>query len=265
MKTIAVMAQKGGTGKTTTATTIAYLLAQDGARVLLIDADQQGNTSQIMGSYDPMGEGLERLLEPPENAPPVDEIAQTASWEGQKKRPAVQLRIVPANAALMDANIDMATDAVHDQAHRLKNRLDAAAGSYDYAVIDCGLLLDMTAINALVAADLWIAPIKPGGFEVDGLRRMQEQLEELHQLNDKLVLWALPVMMGRSKAHTQILQHLCTLGAHVMAATVRRSIVAEKYTAAGVPLPVYSPRCGLVEDYRQAVEEIKAWNERGNQ
>lgn len=188
MKIIAIMAQKGGTGKTTTATTLAYDLAQLDGPVLLIDADQQGNASQIMGAYDPTAWGVEKLLEPGTDAASVDDLKQTREWQPKKKAPAVRVDVVAASAALMDANMDVAADTVNDQVHRLQERLAAVSGVYKYAVIDCGLLLDMAVLNALVAADLWIVPVKPGGFEVDGLLRVREQLEELRQLNDGLEL-----------------------------------------------------------------------------
>lgn len=85
MKIIAIMAQKGGTGKTTTATTLAYDLAQLDGPVLLIDADQQGNASQIMGAYDPTAWGVEKLLEPGTDAASVDDLKQTREWQPKKK------------------------------------------------------------------------------------------------------------------------------------------------------------------------------------
>lgn len=209
MKIIAIMAQKGGTGKTTTATTLAYDLAQLDGPVLLIDADQQGNASQIMGAYDPTAWGVEKLLEPGADAASVDDLKQTREWKPKKKAPAVRVDVVAASAALMDANMDVAADTVNDQVHRLQERLAAVSDVYKYAVIDCGLLLDMAVLNALVAADLWIVPVKPGGFEVDGLLRVHEQLEELRQLNDGLELWVLPVVwqeqrpQGRHGSFTQ--------------------------------------------------------------
>ena len=207
MKIIAIMAQKGGTGKTTTATTLAYDLAQLDGPVLLIDADQQGNASQIMGAYDPTAWGVEKLLEPGTDAASVDDLKQTREWQPKKKAPAVRVDVVAASAALMDANMDVAADTVNDQVHRLQERLAAVSDVYKYAVIDCGLLLDMAVLNALVAADLWIVPVKPGGFEVDGLLRVREQLEELRQLNDGLELWVLPVMFGKSNAHKAVMAH----------------------------------------------------------
>ena len=143
MKIIAIMAQKGGTGKTTTATTLAYDLAQLDGPVLLIDADQQGNASQIMGAYDPTAWGVEKLLEPGTDAASVDDLKQTREWQPKKKAPAVRVDVVAASAALMDANMDVAADTVNDQVHRLQERLAAVSDVYKYAVIDCGLLLDM--------------------------------------------------------------------------------------------------------------------------
>lgn len=261
MKIIAIMAQKGGTGKTTTATTLAYDLAHLDGPVLLIDADQQGNASQIMGTYDPTAWGVEKLLEPDTDAASVDDLKQTREWQPKKKAPAVRVDVVAASAALMDANMDVAADTVNDQVHRLQERLAAVSGAYKYAVIDCGLLLDMAVLNALVAADLWIVPVKPGGFEVDGLLRVHEQLEELRQLNDGLELWVLPVMFGKSNAHKAVMAHLRSLGHRVTMATIRRSVIAESYTAAALPLPVYSPRCGVAKDYEALAYEVMAWND----
>lgn len=261
MKIIAIMAQKGGTGKTTTATTLAYDLAQLDGPVLLIDADQQGNASQIMGAYDPTAWGVEKLLEPGTDAASVDDLKQTREWQPKKKAPAVRVDVVAASAALMDANMDVAADTVNDQVHRLQERLAAVSDVYKYAVIDCGLLLDMAALNALVAADLWIVPVKPGGFEVDGLLRVREQLEELRQLNDGLELWVLPVMFGKSNAHKAVMAHLRSLGHRVTLATIRRSVIAESYTAAALLLPVYSPRCGVAKDYEALAYEVMAWND----
>lgn len=247
--------------QTTTATTLAYDLAQLDGPVLLIDADQQGNASQIMGAYDPTAWGVEKLLEPDADAASVDDLKQTREWKPKKKAPAVRVDVVAASAALMDANMDVAADTVNDQVHRLQERLAAVSDAYKYAVIDCGLLLDMAVLNALVAADLWIVPVKPGGFEVDGLLRVHEQLEELRQLNDGLELWVLPVMFGKSNTHKAVMAHLRTLGHRVTLATIRRSVIAESYTAAALPLPVYSPRCGVAKDYEALAYEVMAWND----
>lgn len=119
----------------------------------------------------------------------------------------------------------------------------------------------MAVLNALVAADLWIVPVKPGGFEVDGLLRVREQLEELRQLNDGLELWVLPVMFGKSNAHKAVMAHLRSLGHRVTLTTIRRSVIAESYTAAALPLPAYSPRCGVAKDYEALAYEVMAWND----
>lgn len=64
-----------------------------------------------------------------------------------------------------------------------------------------------------------------------------------------------------SNAHKAVMAHLRTLGHRVTLATIRRSVIAESYTAAALPLPVYSPRCGVAKDYEALAYEVMAWND----
>ena len=69
------------------------------------------------------------------------------------------------------------------------------------------------------------------------------------------------VMFGKSNAHKAVMAHLRSLGHRVTLATIRRSVIAESYTAAALPLPVYSPRCGVAKDYEALACEVMAWND----
>lgn len=68
-------------------------------------------------------------------------------------------------------------------------------------------------------------------------------------------------MFGKSNAHKAVMAHLRSLGHRVTLATIRRSVIAESYTAAALPLPVYSPRCGVAKDYEALAYEVMAWND----
>lgn len=177
MFVIAVQAEKGGVGKTTTAVSLAYILAEEHkARVLLIDADQQGNASQLVQRYDPEHSGTVDVLEGNR------EITAAALPVTLKRfREDYYFDILTANGYLMNTNADILQDTVQDQVHRLRKALHAARGWYDYVVIDCGLLMDMAVLNAMVAADMWIVPMRPGGLEADAVANAEERLEELRR------------------------------------------------------------------------------------
>lgn len=257
MTIIAVMAQKGGVGKTTTATSLAWIMAtQKKQRVLLIDGDQQGNASQIMGTYDPEDKALADLLTCPARCN-IEKAVQNINSDA-----VAALDVVSANSYLMDTNIELATDPENDQVHRLEAQLEQVREEYDIAIIDCGLTLDMMALNALTASDLWIVPCKPGGFEADALLRMIEQLDALHDINPRLELRALPCIVGKSKAHQETIRWIRET-APCFDTTIRRTIVAEKYSVAHMPLPVYSPRSGVVKDYAALADEIMQWIKEG--
>ena len=182
MKTIAVMNQKGGIGKTMTAASIAYILGEEqGKKVLVIDADQQGNISMLYGAYDPEGRGLPDLLENHER-----DGGTYTTYELVQTTPYDRIDIIPCNGYLMNTNMYLMKTEEGNQILRLAEDLRDVVAAYDYCIIDCGLIMDMTVMNALVAADLVIVPVKLGGFEIEAADNMDDQLETIRRFNPKI-------------------------------------------------------------------------------
>ena len=126
MKTIAIMNQKGGIGKTMTAASIAYLLGEEqGKKVLLVDADQQGNVSMLY-------ELLERHRSVGGSYKTTDLIQTT---------PYHNIDIITANGYLMRTNMNLLLNEKEDQILRFAAAMLEVQDVYDYCVVDCGLLL----------------------------------------------------------------------------------------------------------------------------
>lgn len=179
MKIIAVMNQKGGVGKTMTSAAIAYILGEEMKnRVLIADADQQGNVSMLYGVYDPEGLGMPELLEAHQaagGAYSTKELIQQTTYSN--------IQIIPANGYLMRTNAELLLVEREDQILRFSAAMNEVRTEYDYCIVDCGLLLDMTVMNVLAAADLVIVPAKIGGFEIGAINNMVEQLETFRDFN----------------------------------------------------------------------------------
>ncbi len=161
MKTICIAGLKGGIGKTTTTTTLAYLLqAEKEKRVLLIDADCQANATM---TYD---------VEPSD-----DGIADIMSYALKGDTPDIKshiittdygVDIVPSSTGLQVVNGRLQVEKEHSQIDVLKRALSEIENEYDYCIIDCGLQLDITVLNAICASNLVLSPHKIGGFEEQG-------------------------------------------------------------------------------------------------
>ena len=249
MKTIAVMIEKGGAGKTTTAAAVGHILSAKN-RVLLIDADQQGNLSTLFGVDDPEDRGLAALLEAVHGETIVADVVKTSKYGPD---------VIPANGYLMDTNMEIATDAENDQVRRLRAALadPAVQTAYDYAVIDCGLLLDMTVLNALVAADLVVVPVKVGGFEAQAIQRLAEQAQQLRGLNPDLELRSFFTMKGRNKSSEQFEEWLKSF--HQVKAfqtSVSRSVIVERASIYQQPVTAYRPTCKASKEYVALTAEI---------
>lgn len=278
MKRIAVLNLKGGIGKTTTAVSLAVILATEHKQnVLLIDCDMQGNASKVLGRYRPEWSGthtiMQRLTDPEYCILSTEYTAPDPFCENGR------LDIIPANMYLMQANAAIMQDAENEQLHILDNairRLEEIGKDYtpiipadrpkpkqktippyDTVIFDCALGLDMTVLNAVIASDLVIAPVPFGGYEIDGLQQLQEQLDDLKAIKPGLRMKALFTMKQGNKANKEFEQWLHeNSGYDVFKTAIRRSVTAQKATLEEMPLPVFSKRGTATKDYKEVAQEL---------
>lgn len=253
MKIIAVMSPKGGIGKTTTADSIAYILGEEhGKRVLVLDGDPQGDTSKTFGVFEPEGIGMSELLERHVNVGGnyhTSELIRATKYG--------HIDIVPANGYLMRTDMNLMLKQEANQVTRLRDALAEISDAYDYCICDCGRLLDMVVINILLSASLVVAPVKVGGYENEALRNLEEQIEDLKDFNPDLRIRV--VMTMRQKNKTSLDMELWLheeYGWNMLTTPIRRSIVAEKASMAMKPLPEFSRRGIVTQDYRDMVREL---------
>ena len=171
----AIAGQKGGTGKTTTAITLAAGLTHKGKRVLLIDADSQANSSKA-------------LLPDYQHIRKDDTVHRTILWEQNSEQspmplpihqtPVKNLWIAPAHILLSDTDMRLTVAMDHREA-RLKYQLDQMKGNYDYIFIDCPPALGWLTLNAFTAADEVIVIVSPGYFELDSIVQISKTIAEV--------------------------------------------------------------------------------------
>lgn len=246
MKTIAVINMKGGCAKTTTTVNMAHILAKDyGKRVLVIDNDKQGNLSKACGVWSYGRLSLADILT---GEAGITEVIQTT------QNPL--LNAVPANMHLLTANLMVIKDEDREQATILKNQLEEVADAYDYCIIDCPPDINISVINALVAADEVIIPIKIDGYAFDGMDELEEQINNAKQLNPKLKLrGCLVTMFYNRDVCRQGEEWLQNQRYPVFKTHIRRTEKADEVTFTNESLMEYSPRSGAARDYKAFVKE----------
>lgn len=166
MKTISIINLKGGVGKSVTTINLAYELARHRKRVLVVDMDKQANTTKF---YDCLNYDLPSMADVLTLEADFVTVVQREVKEG--------IDLLPANMNLLRANKSVQLDNIRPQQTRLSMILPAA--DYDVCLIDCPPDLDMGAINALCASDYAIIPVDCGEWALDGLREIEEQIEEI--------------------------------------------------------------------------------------
>ena len=230
--TIAVINQKGGTGKTTTCENLGVGLAMEGKKVLLVDADPQGSLTVSMGWQDPdtLPITLSALMQKAMNdqcIPPGEGILHHA--EG--------VDLIPANIEL--AGLEVALVNTMSREKVMKQVLENAKREYDYILIDCTPSLGMLTVNALAAADSALIPVQAQYLSAKGLEQLLQTVQKVRrQINPKLKIEGILLTMTDSRTiYGQQISNLIrqAYGKHlkVFDQTIPRSVRAAETSTTG--------------------------------
>ena len=249
MKVISVINLKGGVAKTISSANIAYILAEvHGYKVLMIDNDKQGNLSKFYNLHSYDKKGIEEVMT--SRNIDVKDIIQHTAYEN--------LDIITANMNLLKANLEVLLDQVRPQQTRIKKALEEIQDKYDFCIIDNAPDINISTINALVASDDVLIPIKIDDFAFDGLNELIEQIENTKEdLNPKLTLKGCFVTQYmKNDVNIQGEEWLNSQSKYPVFKThIRRTEKVDESTFAKMPIVEYSKRCGATKDYIALVDE----------
>jgi len=269
MHTLALVNQKGGCGKTTTAVNLAGALAAAGERVLVVDLDPQAHGTLALGCA-------------PEDGPTVGDVL------GGSATAADAIRNAPGGLSLLPAVSDLA--AFEEEAERmlrperrLREALVEVASQFDYAVLDCPPRADgVLAANALRAADTALLVVESGAFALQGALKALVVFENMpfaplqlegddgdsdgggEQVNDRGDRGPLTVRVvgtlfdRRTRLDRELLIAMqCRFGERLFNTVIRNSVRLREAAACGLPVSVMAPRSPAAEDFVNLATEVQ--------
>lgn len=253
-KIVAIINQKGGVGKTTTAVNLAAGVGILGKKVLLIDADPQGNSTSGYGinkrevslsSYDLFTTGAH---------------AKEATVKTQFKN----VSLIPANIDLAGAEVELID--IKGRESQLKTALAIIRDDYDYIFIDCPPSLGLITVNALTAADTFLVPVQCEYYALEGLSQLITTVKQVKiSYNPDLTLEGVVLTMfdGRLNLTAQVVSEIKKYFAkELYKTTIPRGVRLSEAPSYGCPIQYYDAKCRGTESYNELAKEFIKRNRR---
>ena len=247
-KIIAIINQKGGVGKSTTAVNLSAALGEYGKKVLLIDLDPQGNATSGLGVE--KGQLHQCVYDSLLNDVPLKELLIPGVCKN--------LDLVPATINLAGAEVELVSEMARE--NRLRDAVSPMRGSYDYIFVDCPPSLGLLTVNALVGSDELIIPIQTEFYALEGVTKLLESMKRVkNRLNTSLDIFGILLTMydGRTTLSRQVAAEVQNFfGSKVFQTVIPRTVKLSEAPSYGIPICQYDPSGKGAISYNNLAREV---------
>ena len=246
-KIISVANQKGGVGKTTTTVNLGTILAKKGKKVLLIDADPQGNATSGLGVEKDVEKSVYDVLV---NDAEIEDVYQDTMIKN--------LKVCPSNINLAGAEVELVSMMSREQ--RLKEKLIKVKDEFDFILIDCPPSLGLVTLNAFTASDSVLIPVQCEYFALEGLGQLLNTINLVKKhLNKSLYIeGALLTMYDvRTNLSNQVVKEVKKYFENKVYKTViPRNVKLSEAPSYGMPITLYDPKSKGAKSYDKFTKEF---------
>lgn len=245
---IAIANQKGGVGKTTTSINLSSALAEKGKKVLVIDADPQGNATSGFGiEKNELDNTIYELLL---GDCSINECIIENAIEG--------VSVLPSNVNLAAVEVELID--TKDREFILKKEIDWVKDKYDYIIIDCPPSLSMLTINAMTTADSVLVPIQCEFYALEGLSQLIYTVNLVKErLNRRLEMEGVVFTMydARTNLSLQVVENVkSVLNQRIFDTVIPRNVRLAEAPSYGMPINKYDPKSAGAESYARLADEL---------